>query len=67
EIGVHEDWVGKNLIELGLRSTYGINVIGMKRDGVFNINPDPEEALGQEDILVVIGKNDVLSKLNVHE
>lgn len=67
EIGVHEDWIGKNLIELGLRSTYGINVIGMKRDGAFNINPDPEKALGQEDILVVIGKNDVLSKLNVHE
>lgn len=66
EIAVHEDWIGKNLIELELRSTYDINVIGMKKDEAFDINPDPSRALEAEDILVVIGCNDALSKLNLH-
>lgn len=66
EISVHEEWVGKNLIELKLRSVYDINVIGMKRDGVFDINPDPDKALEHEDILVVIGRNDALNKINIH-
>lgn len=66
EIAVHEDWIGKNLIELELRSTYDINVIGMKKDEAFDINPDPSRALEADDILVVIGCNDALSQLNLH-
>lgn len=66
ELDVHEDWVGKNLIELKFRNVYGINVVGMKRKKTLNINPNPEEVLQEEDILIVIGRNDVLSKLAVH-
>ena len=65
EIGVREDWVGKNLVELELRNAYGINVIGTKRHGAFNINPDPVEGLEQDDTLIVIGENEVLNELSV--
>lgn len=66
EIDVHANWVGKNLVELELRKAYGINVIGLKRGEAFLINPHPNDALQPEDILVVIGKNEVLSKLSSH-
>lgn len=66
ELDVHEEWIGKNLIELKFRNVYGINVVGLKHGKTFNINPNPEQALAAGDILVVIGKNDVLSKLAIH-
>lgn len=63
EITLPKDWTGKSLIDLNLRAKRKINVIGIRRDGELNVNPDAAEPLEDGDILVVIGKNDELNKL----
>lgn len=63
ELATPADWAGKSLIDLNLRAKRKLNVIGIRRDGRLNINPEATEPLREEDILVVIGKNEELKKL----
>jgi trk system potassium uptake protein len=63
ELEALPEWIGKNFLELNLRARLKINVIGIKKKDHLNINPDPEEAIESGDILMLIGKNDILNKL----
>lgn len=63
ELDTLEQWDGYSLSQLDLRKKYKINVVGLKRDSKFNINPAPEMPLSKDDTLVVIGRNDILNKL----
>ena len=63
ELDTLEKWDGYSLSQLDLRKKYKINVVGLKRNSTFDINPDPEMPLSKDDTLVVIGKNDILNKL----
>jgi trk system potassium uptake protein TrkA len=42
---------------------YNCNVLAVKRSGEMNITPRAEEPLLVEDVLVIVGKNDQLTKL----
>lgn len=63
DLNVPTEWLGKTLRELNLRATKKINIIGIKQKEEFEITPDPDAPLTEDDILVVIGKNQTLSKL----
>ena len=63
DLDVPADWVGKTLRELNLRATKKINIIGIKRNDEFEITPDPDAPLQADDVLVIIGRNQTLSKL----
>ena len=63
DFDVPEEWVGKSLRELNLRATKKINIIGIKRNDEFEITPDPDAPLTADEVLVIIGKNQTLSKL----
>lgn len=64
DLDVPDIWVGKSLIELNLRKKFGINVIGLKKDnGELNMVPEADKPLEEADILVVIGRNDMLKRL----
>ena len=63
ELDVLPSWDGYSIKQLNLRAKYKINVIGVKRGENLDINPDPDEKLTIEDILIVIGNNEVLNKL----
>ena len=63
EIDVPPSWDGYSIKELNLRAKYRINVIGLRRGEKLDINPEPDEKLTSEDILIVIGNNEVLLKL----
>ncbi|MBP3595149.1 MAG: TrkA family potassium uptake protein [Lachnospiraceae bacterium] len=63
DLDVPADWVGKTLRELNLRATKKINIIGIKQNEEFEITPDPDVPLTADDVLVIIGKNQTLSKL----
>lgn len=63
ELNVHTDWVGKSLKQLNMRAKYKINVIGIKREEGFDVNPDADEPLHANDILVAIGRNDMLERV----
>lgn len=63
DLDVPAEWVGKSLRDLNLRVTKKINVIGIKQNEEFEITPDPDAPLTEDDILVVIGRNQTLTKL----
>ena len=63
EISVRRAWEGKSLRELNLRAKYKINVIGIKKEDGFDVNPDADEPLNINDELVAIGRNEVLNRL----
>ena len=63
EIGVRDEWRGKNLIELNLRKKYGFNIVAIKKDENVNVSINPEEPLEAESSLIVIANTAQLGKL----
>ena len=64
EINVGSSIVGKSLVEIDVRKKFGVNVVGIKhKDGSIEINMDPNEPLGAEDVLVVVGAKESVLKL----
>ena len=63
EIGVRDEWRGKNLIELNLRKKYGFNIVAIKKDEIVNVSINPEEPLEAESSLIVIANTAQLGKL----
>lgn len=55
--------VGKNLKQLDIRQKYNCNVLAVKRSGQMNITPQSDEPLLKDDILVIVGRNEQLAKL----
>ncbi len=63
ELEVHENWVGKNLIELDLRKKYSINVVAIKQQGEVTLSIDPAMPLTKDMLLLVIADLSKISKL----
>ncbi len=63
EIYAPDDWVGKSIRQLDLRSKYHINVLGLKQGADLNVQFDPESQLTEGTVLVVIGSNTDINKL----
>jgi trk system potassium uptake protein TrkA len=63
EMKVPASMVGKNLKQLDIRLKYNCNVLAVKRNGEMNITPRADESLMTDDVLVIVGKNDQLTKL----
>ncbi|ABW19512.1 potassium channel family protein [Alkaliphilus oremlandii] len=63
EIAVVDEWIGKTLLDLNIRSKYGINVMAIKRKHEINVSPIAMDRLEKDDVLVVIGNNKALKKL----
>ena len=60
EIVVPQNWVGKSLVDLGVRERLGINVVGIIKNGKIEVAINPQEPLREKEILIVIGSNDIL-------
>ncbi|PKM55251.1 MAG: potassium transporter Trk [Firmicutes bacterium HGW-Firmicutes-5] len=65
EIEVMVEWVGKTLKELNMRANYGINVMAIRKDEKIIITPGADFILQPSDVLVVIGSNEDLRKINI--
>lgn len=63
EVDIPEEWIGHSLRELNLRAKKKVNVIAIKRHDNIDINPDAEDPLEKDDVLVIIGQNGTLNKL----
>lgn len=63
EIQVLTEWLEKSLRELKLRSKYGINIIAIKRNDKINLSPSAEDVIKNNDIIVAVGSERDLSKL----
>lgn len=57
DIVLPNKWVNKSIIELNLRKSYGINVVGIRRQEDVIINPTPNFVFKDEDILIALGSN----------
>lgn len=57
ELEPKSEWIGKNLIELNLRRSHGMNIIAIKKGGEHsrvNVSPTPDYVIKSDDTLVVI-------------
>jgi voltage-gated potassium channel len=51
----------KSIRELGIRNMSGANIIGMKKNGEYIFNPDPDVLLEKTDMLFVLGSPDQIA------
>ncbi len=63
EIDVKEEWVGRSLMELGLRNRYDINVVAIRHGGTISTVVDPALPLTGDMQLFVIADPAKLRKL----
>ena len=63
EAKVPESWVGKNLMELSLRKKYKFNIIAIKKEGKYKINPDVNIPFKHGMHLVVLGETEKMAKV----
>ena len=62
EVAVPEDWQGHSIGELDIRRKYGVNILGVKRNGKTDVNISPETILDGSLTLLVLGENQKLKK-----
>ena len=65
EVSILGEWIGKSLEDLHMRTKYGMNVMAIKHGANINITPGPNVTLQEGDVLVVIGSNKDLKKINI--
>lgn len=63
DINTPKSWVGKTLIELGLRKKYSINIIAIEKDGNTSIDVDPNAKLIEGTKLIIIAHAKKIQKL----
>ncbi len=57
------EFVGKTLQESAIRTRFGVTVLAIRRDRDIIISPGPAQIVKEGDVLVVVGRNDRLEKL----
>ncbi len=66
EVKSGKKMLGKSLIELDIRAKFGCNVVAIKHDKEMNVSPRANYQLQAEDVLIVIGADDDISKFEKH-
>ena len=62
EVPIPGAWVGQSVGQLNIRRKYGINLIGVKRDGKLDLSVNSETILNQEETMLVLGRYQELQK-----
>jgi len=63
EFMVSERMIGKSLRHLDLRNRFGANIIAIRRGNDFELAVRADDAVREGDVLVVVGRNDDLRRL----
>ena len=64
EIKTPTDWEGHTLSDLRLRARHGVNVVAIRKpDGSISVTPQADDVLQPNDVLVVIGANRDIEKV----
>ena len=63
EIKMKDDWIGKSLVDINMRRQYQISVIAIRRNDELDINVEPDRILMKNDVLVIIGNNSDIKKI----
>ncbi len=62
EVDLPENWVGRSVGQIDIRRKYGINIMGVKRDGKLELTITPDTLFGEKDSILVLGKYKDLQK-----
>lgn len=62
EIAVPDSWIGKTIIQLDVRKKYGINILGVKRNGKMIPTMSPDTAFEADETILMLGRTDVIYK-----
>lgn len=65
EVIVPDDFDGKTISDLRLRSRFGLNLLAVSYNGKFEINPEPNRRLRKGEAMVVIGSNKGIDQLPI--
>lgn len=65
ELIVPDEFHGKTIADLKLRSRFGLNLIAVSQNGKFVINPEPGDRLERGSAMVVIGSNRDINRLPI--
>jgi len=65
ELIVPDEFDGKTIGDIKLRSRYGLNVLAVSHNDKFEINPDPSQRLYKGSAMVVIGSNKDIERLPI--
>ncbi|MBM7569135.1 potassium channel family protein [Paenibacillus sacheonensis] len=57
--------IGKNLLKLDIRARYKCNVLAIKKGSELNITPNATDVIEPDDVLVIVGKTEDLSELEL--
>lgn len=63
EIPAPKSWQEKTLKDLNVRAKLGVNILAVRREGKINVSPAADFAFCEGDILVVLGDNLALEKV----
>lgn len=64
ELTVPDSWVGKDLITLNLRKTFGVNVIAVRYiDGRIDVSPSPTREFNAGEIVSVVGDDNDIDRM----
>ena len=63
ELDVKENWVGKSLKELNLRTKYSLNVVAIKENDDVIVSINPDMPLNSDMLLIAIVDKAKFSKL----
>lgn len=63
EVSPIPSWVGKSLKEIDVRKKYGINIMAIKNESGVNISPAADDVIYENDLLIVMGENEDLSRI----
>ena len=62
EVSVPSAWIGKTVGDINIRKKYSINILGIKRNGIADVNIDSDTVLPGDGTLLVLGEGKALSR-----
>ena len=62
ELAVPGEWRGKTILQLDIRKKYGINILGIRKNGNLNMNVTPETVFGDQESILVLGQQKKIQK-----
>ncbi|MCD8021368.1 MAG: TrkA family potassium uptake protein [Clostridiales bacterium] len=63
EVEARESWIGKSIRELNFRNRYHLNIVAIRRNGMLDGFPSPDDVMQKGDAIIAMGKNEDLEKL----
>ena len=63
EVTVPAEWAGKSLRELNIRAKYGVTVLAFREGDRLDVQPCPDEPVGPNTVVVALGSNEQLARL----